>query len=676
MPRNVRYRKEFQAQNDVFWRLDVIPGDDTVFNYASASTEILGDETVLTIGDIQINYRDELCFGLPEYGPLTVSFNLDTIPSDLKSYLAVGFKPGTENTELFACNIVILWSSQDNITYTPVYVGVQTPQLTSEITISSNDTSVTKINFQPIQTAVFTRSKWNLLNKYFDDPDTFEFRDFDYYYQDYIYSLYEWTDTENPGNVWNEGPSVEFRLTNQFGNTNNLDNFWVYPYPLKNIFEVIRREMQAVFKYLTRQAATIVRSNADKTTNYLDWEYNRYIGADGVIKVRRAQNSISDLFDRLGDYCTFNEITVPMIIDPGHPSDTTFIFSKAKYVAQPDTNRTAGGIFNSNDAGSFPNQYKTFAEFIVNLSEWACSKMRIDFTYVSNVLKMKLEVFGALEKTNTTLPVTFKLFEISSSEALTAEIGYICSSIETGNARATTKLPSIPPQSPVLEDLAKSQSFSIKNNVFSWDVNVVEPNAQDNMQPSVGEFGRKYRDLGLGAQVFKGFYYYNKTPIPCTTLFYGLGTLKVTEYMQAGDTTKGISENIVYYETTGFDPASLGDIFNLSTPGGNVRYLDVYQWSLRQHIEFGTATQMNKLFSKILTNPKNWVLRDAEVYHLEQIDLGMPNKLIGHKIENDIPIAYDPLLDLPNKGIISSVTYEILTGKYTLSTFQVGLLME
>ena len=672
MPRDVRYRKQFQAQNDIYWRLDIIPGDDTVFNYASASTVTLGDETVLSIGDIQINYRDELCFGLPEYGPLSVEFNLDTIPSDLKSYLAVGFKPGTENTELFACNIAILWSSTDNITYTPVYVGIQTPQLTSEITISSNDTSITKINFQPIQTAVFTRSKWNLLNKYFDDPDTIEFREFDYYYRQFSYSLFDWTDIENPGNVWYDGPAVEFRLTNQFGNTNVTDNFWIYPYPLKNIFEVIRREMQAVFKYLTRQSATIVRSNADKTNNYLEWEYNRYIGADGVIKVRRAQNTLDDLHDRLGDYCTFNEITVPMIIDPGHPSDTTYIFSKAKFVAQADTNRTAGGIFNSNDAGSLPNQYKTFAEFIINLSEWACSKMRIDFTYVSNILKMKLEVFGALEKTNTTLPVTFKLFEISASESLTAEIGYICSSVETGNARATAKLPAIPPQSPVLADLAKSQSFNIKNNVFSWDVNVVEPNAQDNFTPTVGNFDNKFS--GPFSTTWQGFYYYNKTPIPCTTLFYGLGSIKVTEYMQAGDTTKGTSENIVYYETTGFDPNGITDIF--SSARGPQRYLDVYQWSLRQHIQFGTATQMNNLFSKILTNPKNWVLRDAEVYHIDQVDLGMPNKLIGHKIENDIPIAYDPLLDLPNKGIISSVTYEIVTGKYTLSTFQVGFLME
>lgn len=674
MPRNVRYRKEFKAQNDVFFRLDIIPADDTVFDYAGASTVTLGDETVLSISDIEITYRDELCFGLPEYAPLAIEFNLDTIPTDLKTYLAVGFKPGTENTELFACNLCILWSSTDNITYTPIWVGVQTPQLTSEITISAKDTSITKINFQPIQTAVLTRCKWNLLNKYFDDDDTFDFREFDYYYQDFVYAYWDWYDNENFGDPWTE-PSGEFRLTNQFGNDNPLDNFWIYPYPLRNIFEVIRREMQAVYKFITRQSATIVRTLADQSTDYLDWEYNRYIGQDGIIKVRRAGNSIDDIFNRLGDYCAFNEIVVPMIIDPGHPTDTTYILSKAKYVAQADTNQTAGGIFNANDAGSFPNQYKTFAEFLINLSEWACAKMLINFSYTSNKLKMTLEVFGALEKTNTTLPVTFQLFDISASESLTAEIGYICSSVETGNARATGRLIAIPPQSPVLPDLAKSQSFNIKNNVFSWDVNIVEPNAQDNMQPSVGEFGRKYRDVGLGIQVYKGYSYYNKTPIPCTTLFFALGLLKISEYVQIGDTTKGTSENIIYYETDNFNAASMSELMD-NPPGGNIRYLDLYRWSVKYHFQVGTSVQMNKLFSKILTNPKNWILRDAEVYHLEQLDLGMPHRLIGHKIENNIPVAYDPLLDLPNKGIISKVKYEILTGKYTLSTFQVGFLME
>ena len=672
MPRDVRYRKSFTAQNDVYWRLDIIPGDNTVFNYTSASTVDLGDETVLEISDIEMNYRDDLCFGLPEYAPLEVTFNLETIPTDLKSYLATGFKPGTETSDLINSNIAILWSSTDNITYTPVYVGIQTPQLTSEITVSSNDSSTTKIAFQPIQTTVLLRCKWNLLNKYFDDPDTFEFRDFDYYYRSFVYSLYDWYDVENPGNVWGDGPAVAFRLSNDFGNDLTTDNFWVYPYPLKNIFEVIRREIQAVFKYLTRQATSIVRTTADSTTNYFAWEYNRYVGQEGVIKVRKAQNTLSDLHDRLGDYIPFNELLVPFIINPGHASDTTYIYSKAKFVAAADTNQTAGGIFNVNDSGSFPASYKTFAEFMNAISEWACSKMLINFGFSSGILKMTFEVFGALEKTNTTLPVTFKLFEISASESLTAEIGYICSSVETGNAKATSKLFSIPAQSPVLPDLAKSQTFNIKNCAFSWDTNIVEPNAQQNFFPQVGDFDNIFS--GAFLTDWQGFYFNNLLPIPCTTLFYATGSLKVTEYMQAGDTTKATSENIVYYETTGFNPTGITDLF--SETRGPQRYLDVYNWLQRQHINFGTATQFNKLFSKILTNPKNWVLKDAEVYHIEQLDLGMPHRLLGHKIENDIPLAYDPLLDLPNKGIISNVKYEILTGKYTLGTFQVGFLME
>lgn len=675
MPRNVRYRKDFRAQNDLYWRLDIIPGDDTVFNYASAGTVALGDETVLSISDIQLNYRDDLCFGFPEYEPLAVEFNLDTIPTDLKTYLATGFKPGTETSDLIASNIVILWSSTDNITYTPIWVGVQTPQLTSEITVSSKDASTTKITFQPIQTTVLVRSKWSLLNKYFDDPDTFEFRDVSWYMRSFAYSHWNWaTDVFGPpyDPGVNDFPTVNMQLSNDFGNENKIENNWIYPYPLKNVFEVMRREMQAWFKYLTRQATSVVRTGADRTTDYFDWEYNRYVGADGVIKVRKVSD-FNDIWTRLGDYCTFNELFVPMIIDSGDTTDASYILDTTEWIALADTNQTSGGIFNANDAGSFAAQYKTYAEFMTAIAEWACSKMLINFSFASSKLKMTFEVFGALEKTNTTLPVTLKLFEITASESLTAEIGYICSSIETGNATATNRLVAIKAQSPVLPDLAKSQSFNIKNSVFSWDVNINEPVPNEAMKPSAGEFETQRTDTGA----YRGFKFRNLGPIPCTTLFSGQGLIKVIEYMQAGDTTKASSEDIVYYETDNFVEDAMKELFQVSGPFAFLTtYLALYRWMLKWHFLTGTAVQFNKLYSKILTNPRNWVVKDAEIYHLEQLDLGMPHRLIGHKIENDIPIAYDPLLDLSNKGIISNVKYEILTGKYTLGTFQVGFLME
>ena len=674
MPRNVRYRKQFQAQNDLYWRLDLIPGDDTVFDYASAGTVILGDETVLSISDIALNYRDDLCFGFPEYEPLAIEFNLDTIPTDLKTYLATGFKPGTELTDLIASNIAILWSSSNNITYTPIWVGVQTPQLVSEITVSSRDASTTKITFQPIQTTVLVRSKWSLLNKYFDDPDTFEFRDVSFYMRSFAYSHWNWAqDVFAPYTATvNDFPTVNMRLTNEFDNASEDENNWIYPYPLKNVFEVMRREMQAWFKYLTRQATSVVRTGADKTTNYFDWEYNRYVGADGVIKVRKVSD-FNNVWTRLGDYCTFNELFVPMIIDPGDASNETYILRTNEWIALSDTNQTSGGIFNANDAGSFAAQYKTYAEFMSAISEWACSKMLINFSFASNRLKMTFEVFGALEKTNTTLPVTLKLFEITASESLTAEIGYICSSVETGNAAATNRLVAIKAQSPVLSDLAKSQSFNIKNSVFSWDVNINEPLPSESMKPSAGTF----EDQRATGGAYRGFLYKNQGPIPCTTLFSGQGLIKVIEYMQAGDTTKAISEDLVYYETDNFDEDAMKDLFVVSGPLGFLtRYLTLYRWMLKWQLLTGTAVQFNKLFSKILTNARNWMVRDAEIYHIEQVDLGMPHRLLGHKIENDIPIAYDPLLDLANKGIITNVKYEILTGKYTLGTFQIGFLME
>ena len=674
MPRNVRYRKEFQAQNDVYWRLDIIPGDNTVFNYASAGTVTLADETVLSISDIKINYRDDLCFGFPEYEPLVIEFNLDTIPTDLKTYLATGFKEGTETSDLIASNIAILWSSTDNTTYTPVCIGIQTPQLTSEITISSRDYSTTKITFQPIQTTVLVRSKWSLLNKYFDDPDTFEFKDVSHYMRSFAYSHWNWAeDVFTPYSATvNDFPTVNMRLTNDFGNPNKDSNNWIYPYPLKNVFEVMRREMQAWFKYLTRQATTVVRTAADITTDYFDWEYNRYVGSAGVIKVRKVSD-FNDVWTRLGDYCTFEELFVPMIIDPGDASDAAYILDTDEWIALADTNQTSGGIFNANDAGSFASQYKTFGEFMSSISEWACSKMLINFSFVSNKIKMTFEVFGALEITNTTLPVELKLFEISASESLTAEIGYICSSIETGNATATNRLVAIKAQSVILPDLAKSQSFNIKNSVFSWDVNINEPLPTEGMKPSQGEF----EDQRSATNAYRGFLYKNQGPIPCTTLFSGQGLIKVIEYMQAGDTTKAISENLVYYETDNFVEDAMKDLFIIDGfLGFLTRYLTLYKWLVKWQLLTGTATQFNKLFAPILTNARNWTVKDAEIYHIEQVDLGMPHRLIGHKIENDIPIAYDPLLDLANKGIITSVNYEILTGKYTIGTFQIGFLME
>jgi hypothetical protein len=677
MPRNVRYQKSFQAQNGIYFRLQIIPGDNTIFNYASATTVELADETVLTINDIEISYRDGLPFGFPEYAPLEIEFNVEELPDDLKTYITTGFKPGTETSDLINSNIAILWSSSDNISYQPIWLGIQTPQIVSSITVSRNVSTIIKVTFQAIQTTVLLRCKWQLLNKYFDDPDTFDFKEFDYYIQEYIRSHVEWQELFVEPPQTGSQPTFSLNLTNQFGNDRPQDNFFVYPYRLKEIFEVMRREIQAVFKYITRQATTIVRSNCDKTTTYFDWEYDRYIGSSGVVKVRQAQTTITDYYDRLGNYLAFNQLFVPFIIDPGSNTfGNPLLLTKAKYAAAADTNSTVGGIFNINDKGSFPSCYKTFVEFFVALAEWSCSKMLIKFAYSAGVIKMNFEVFGSLEKTNTTLPVSLELFDISSSESLTAEIGYICSSVETGNAKATPKLFQIPAQSPLLPDLAKSQTFSIKNCAFSWDCNIIEPVAADAMKPSVGTY-EEYWDPNPETGTYKGFRFQNFSTIPCTTLFYAQGTLKITEYVQIGDTTKTDSEDIIYYETSGFVPNHMDEL--IAEAGEFLvipRYLELYQWLSKYQLLFGTAVQMNKVFSKILTNPKNWTVKDAEIYHVDQIDLGMPNSLIGHKIENDFPLVYDSLLDPPNKGIITSVKYELLTGKYTLGSFQCGFLME
>lgn len=678
MPRNTRYRKSFRSEDGTYFRFDIIPGDNTVFNHTSASIEVLEDETILSISDIELGYRDELCFGFPEYSALTVEFNLSTIPNDLKIYLATGFKDGTEFTDLICSNICILWSSTDNITYNPIWVGSQTPQLTSNITISSNDTSTTKIVFQPIQTTVLLRCKWTLLNKYFDDPDLVNFKEFDYYLKEYVYSHWEWEEfpATIPPVAWTE-PTIDLRLTNQFAATEDRpgDNLWVYPYKLREVFEVMRREIQAVFKYITRQSATIARSSADKTETYFGWEYDRYVGSEGVIKVRQAQDSTTDFYDRLGSYISFSNLFVPFIIDPGSNTfGSDLLLTKAKYAAAASTGTTAGGIFNINDTGSFPASYKTFVEFFVGISEWACAKMLIDFSFTAGNLKMQFNVFGSLERTNNTLPLEMKLFEISASESLTAEIGYICSSVETGNAKATPKLIQIAAQSPVLPDLAKSQTFSIKNCALSWDANIPEPVPSDLYKPTVGTFEYK-----VVSSVYKGFKFENKTNIPCTTLFYAEGLVKITEYMQAGDTTKALSEGVIYYETDNFDPDHMRDLFQYDTAGPFPivifpRYLELFKWLSKWQILTGTSTQFNKLFSRILTNPRNFVVKDCELYNNDTFDFGMPHKLLGHKIINDIPIEYDPLLELANKGIISSVKYELTTGKYTISTFQVGLL--
>lgn len=685
MPRNTRYRKEFQAQNDVYWRLDIIPGQNAIFNYATAPTVTLGDETVLSIGNIKLNYRDNLVFGLPEIEPLEVEFDFSNLPADLKLYLSQSFDPDTRYLEMIACNFCILSSGTDGINYSPVYVGLQTPQLTSEVTISYKQASITKIKFQPISTAVLSRCKWLNLNKYFDNTDEDSILNpVDTYKEDFIYAYWDWTDIQDGTSPWFDGPSAEVQLSNRYGNTDPDENFYVYPYQLRKVFEVMRREMQSVFKYLTRQAAMFVvgtpdadnifqmrRSSnfsgvdgfGDVTTNYLDWEYNRYVGADGVIKVHEA-NTIdtlpNSLNNRQGPAVAFNNIFIPFVVDLDNFSDFKFSFINC--------DGTIGGIWNKNDEGSFAAQYKTFFEFMSAISEWACSKMTIGFTFTSGILKMTYNVFGALEATNSTLATSIDFLEEAASEELTAEIGFITSSVETGVATATKSLPATKPSSPFLDDLAKSQTFSIKNCVLSWDVAVPLPNAQDNFKASIGNFSRKF-----DGSTYKGWLYQNLGPIPCTTLFWAQGTVKVNEYVEIGDTTKTVSPNTYYTTGTAFDQFSIAEISN---DDSEKKYLDVYRWMLEQYFNVGTPVQLNKCFSGILTNQKNWAIEDIEIYHKEQFELGMPFGLLGHMFENGVPTAYDAFLELPNKGCITSVQYEVLTGKYTLACFQTGLLME
>lgn len=675
MPRDVRYRKSFTAQNGVYWRLDIIPGDNTVFNYTSAGTVTLGDETILNISDIEIGYRDELCFGMPEYAPLEVEFNLDTIPNDLKTYITVGYKEGTETSDLIASNICILWSSTDNVTFTPIWIGVQTPQLVQEITISSNDRAVSKVTFQPIHTAVLTRCKWAFLNKYFDDDDVTFFKPFSDFKQNEVYTHLDYVDINpepTPPYVAQELPSHQMVINNDFGNDEAEDNFYIYPYPLKTIFEVIRREIQATFKYITRQATSVVRTSADKTNDYFSWEYDRYIGTGGVFKVRKALNSISDYYDRLGDYIPFDQLFIPFVIDPG-PSTT---LTKSEFVSYSDCNQTAGGIFNSNDTGSFPSQYKTFTEFFTNLAEFCCSKMLISFTWTDKI-KMKFDVFAGLERTNNTITTTMNLFENSASEELTAEIGYICSSTEVGNSKSVVA-PEIPPQSPVLSDLAKSQTFSIKNCVFNWDTNISDSNPKDNFRPTTGTFTYVYIDDIESAANLRGYRYAYQGPVPCTTLFYAQGLFKITEYVQIGDTTKATSDNNIYYETDNFLADSMKyDIYTyISGVLYYPRYIQIYRWLTKWHFLTGTAVQLNKLFSKILTNPKNWLVRDAEIYHLEDLDLGMPNLLIGHRFENAPPDKFQDYLGLPSEGVITKVSYNVGSGLYKLTAFNSGFLQD
>lgn len=696
MPRDIRYRKEFIAQNGVYWRIDIIPGDDTLFDWNSALHIDLGDETLLSISDIEIKYRDELPFGFPEYAPLELEFNLDTIPDDLKTYLTTGFKIGTETSDNIASNLCVVWSSEDDgETYIPIWVGVQTPQLISEITISSNDRAVTKITFQPLQTAVLSRCKWQFLNKYFDDTDTTLFPLFADVKLKELWNHVDYVNVRppvippSPPYSGQDRPSHFITLTNFFDNPNSQDNFWVFPHKLKTVFEVIRREIQAVFKYITRQATSVVRLSADKSNDFFEWEYDRYVGLGGVTKVRKAQSIFNqEFYDRLGEYVLFEDLYVPFIVDIN-------TLTKAEFQGDADTNQTIGGIFNINDVGSFPAQYKTFNEFIIALAEFCCSKMIISYSFTDK-LKMKFEVFGALERTNNVLPTNLNLFEESASESLTAEIGYICSSTEVGNAKAIIKAPSIPAESPILTDLAKSQTFTIKNCVFSWDTNIPEPIATNSFSPSIGDFGYIYQTDGDDTTPIIGYKFTNKSPIPATTLFYSgfIATelpdgsfifepklLKVSEYVQVGDSTKINSDGVIYYETDNYLADSMSELYGyIPAPPINVyivpRYINLYRWLAKWHIRTGTAKQLIKLFSKILTNAKNWMLREAQVYNKEQFDLGNPNTLIGHRIENAPPDEYQAFLGLPSEGVITSVSLNVSSGLYTLASFQSGFLKE
>lgn len=661
MPRNTIYRKSFRADNNQYWRLEIIPAQQStsVFNYVTAPIVALDDETVLGIGELKYNYVDDLPFGLQQDPVLEVEFNLAVLPTDLKDYLTQSVYPGSESSANVRTNLAYLYSSLDNITWSLVYIGVQTPSISQVVTIGYNLESNAKISFQPILPHVLSRCKWTYLNRAWNDasfttPTAVPF-------------IYNFIDTESVD--FPTLPSAygfEFDIRFSGDRDSNPSDLYVYMFKLRDVFEAIRFEITLWFRYVTFQdnSQNLGSNFTFLTTQWFEWTYDRYFGADAIIQPRTAQTSVNDFQNRLGSYLGFTSLWVPGIVDFRNN-----ITDWDDVLVDNTTNNTAlyaATIFGSNASTSLGGQFKTFAEFIKALHESTCAKSQTLFSNTSGVIKMTLNVFGALEQSNSTIDSNLNTLQKSISEDLEADIGYTSSAVQTSNPKCVAPLAEIPQQSPFISSLATVQSFNVKTPIFNWDTPIPDPLSDNTTQMTSGKYQRLF-DAGYNSNSVD-----IKLTFPFTTLYYqtainNVPYLKITEYVKWGDTNLASPRNI-YMETSGFVNNDIGS-FKLQNIAA-LDYLPIYRYLYTRHQAVGTARQTNAVFLNLLANSKNWKTEGIELINYESHDLEIPNRILGARITDGTPTNYT----LPTTGIITNVAYNIIEGKYTLSIFHPGLL--
>ena len=669
MPRNTIYRKSFRADNNQYWRLEIIPAQNntTVFNYVTAPIVDLEDETVLNVGELKYNYVDDLPFGMQQDPVLEVEFNLAVLPGDLKDYLTQSVFPGSESSTNVRTNLAYLYSSLDNITYTVAYIGVQTPSISQVVQIGYNLESNAKISFQPILPHVLSRCSWLYLNRAWNDgsfttPTSVPF-------------IYNFIDTQDA--VYPALPSAygfEFDIRFSGDRDSNPSDLYVYMFKLRDVFEAMRFEITLWFKYVTFQDDSQQMDGinfAPLTTDWFEWTYNRYYGSDGIIQPRTAQTSEMDFQNRLGSYLGFSSLWVPGIVDFRNNIND---WDEVVTLPNNTTNNTAyyaATIFGANAATSLAGQFKTYAEFFKALHESTFAKSQTLFTRTVGVIKMTLNVFSGLEQSNSTIDPNLNTLEKSISEDLEADIGYTSSAVQTSNPRCVQPLAEIPQESPFISSLATVQSFNIKTPIFNWDTPIPDPLQDNTTQMNSGTYQRLF-----DAAPYVGYYSNSvdiKLTFPFTTLYYQTAItntpfLKITEYVKIGDTSLASPRNI-YMETSGFVNNDIG-AFKLQ-PNNALDYLPIYRYLYTRHQAVGTAKQTNALFLKVLANSKNWKTEGIELINYESHDLETPNRILGARIIDGTPTNYT----LPTVGIITNVAYNIIEGKYTLSVFHPGLLI-
>lgn len=654
MPRNVRYRKNWTADNGYQWRLDIIPADHlNTFDHSSATVVELGDGALIKISNLEWGFRDDLPVGLIEEPACKITIDSAELPSDLITYLADPISPGSETSSIVQTNLFILWCDRsndfDSTTHEIVYIGVQTPSLSQDLEVGAGGSTQIEITTQGALTHCLQRCGWNNLRRFYNlnpampeiaNPEQFVLGAADFT----LYDPYPDTPTGAAvGDRWTTG--ITYRPEG---------NKFVYWLALADIFETMRVQMASIWRHITRQSSTTFDETiANLGLGVFDWGYQKIYGDityDGAaVQLYRAQNVSADLTDRIGTALKADEIFVPAITW-GH--DTLTKSEWAGFISDNDPG--VGGIFSKKDNQSWPAQYANFHEFMKTLGESTFVKFIPQYSFTSSLLKCDLTTWLAFSSPFGDATFDLDLLAKSKSDKVKLSIGYTSTGVDIGIPAGLQATLPIGKQSAVDGSLATQQQFSIKNIPLHNSIDATDPDPALGNAPKQGYFRYSLPDFGYGNEL--AF----KLPYPCTMLGYYFGEPSTCWYLKAAEKIYIWGGFLSLY-----DGAATDDFSSLLTSN----YLEFREWIIARQLQYSMTYAVSSAWLKLLADRRNWTITDAAV--MEGDDALVTWNAIGNVIQSNPPSTHP---HLPNLGVITKIGHDVQSGLSTLTTFMPGAL--